>query len=966
MDGLDDTVFSTYTVSYYTRIVDVDPGQNNDADGLDTLYVNNNTVNFGNGITLTRDGYASLPINVDKTYRSQMIAKSIPTAYNYTDHTIQWRVIVNRNRLPMTNAVVTDTLPSGMEMLIDATHPFEILQGSTPVADISAYTIAADGDTSFAVSFGAVPTSDQYAISFYTLLTDEALQTQWDGNKAFTNNARLTADEIPTSINASATANIQNPVISKGRSYVTGSDYIEWSVSINTGKITLHNAAVADALDPGLQMDTASLRLYEVEVNPTSGAALPASSGTLVESGYTVDYPNTGNTNTLTVNLPEGSRSAYRLEFTTFILADDLNFTNEATLTGSTQSPDGGAEAENVVVNNLWSSGGSGSRMLTVLKDDGAGNPVAGSVYQLLNFNKEPIIKSGSPVTETTDADGKAVFTNLPEWIYFVKEVSAPDGFLLNPDAFGGSRLTSDITIPTADQPALGIVSFNKTTHKGLPLSGGEFTLTGTAFDATEVTRTASSVGGVVTFADVPLGTYTIRETNAPAGFYVSDTVLTAVVDYADADKLAVESVVTPDVLANDPIPGEHFGSIGFNKTDGAGEPLAGAEFGLYNSAGDLAQTTVSKNNGTVSFTNVTLGNYTIREIKAPQGYIASTHEITATIEDDGDFIDGGTFVNNTIYGSIRIVKTMQDGTSPLSGAHLALYKEGEATAVAAGVSGADGVIVFADIPYGDYVIRETQAPEGYALSAAEIPVSVKEDGVTVEAGSFVNEMSRGSIHIVKTSDDGITPLSGARFALFKSGDTTALAEVVSGVDGVVVFTNVPYGNYVIRETQAPEGYMLSATEVPVSIKDDGLAVDVGSFVNKMIRGSIRIVKTAQDGITPLSGAHFALFKNSDAIAVAEGVSGSDGVIVFTDIPYGDYVIRETRAPEGYTLSATEVLVSIKDDGLTVDAGSFINTPTADSPKTGDDIMGYFMLALGCMAGIAVVYVINRKIKKIN
>jgi len=680
-----------------------------------------------------------------------MIAKSIPTAYNYADHTMQWQIVVNRNRLPISNAVVTDTLPAGMELLIDATHPFEVSQGSTPIPDISAYTTAASGDTSFSVGFGAAPTSDQYTIKFFTLLTDEALKAQWNGTKAFTNSVQLTADEIPVSISASATANIRNPVISKGRTYTTGSDYIDWSISINTGKITLHNAAVTDALDPGLQLDTASLRLYEVEVNPSTGVAEPSSSGILATSGYTVGYPSEANSNTLTVNLPEGSRSAYRLEFTTFILSDDLDFTNEAVLTGSIESPGGDTEAENVVVNNLWSSGGSGSRTLTVYKDDGMGTPVPGSVYQLLNFNKEPITKSGSPITATTDAEGKAVFTNLPEWVFYVKEVSAPEGFLLNPDVFGGSRLSSDITIPTADKPATGTLSFNKTTHKGLPLSGGEFTLSGTAFDSTEVTIKAASVNGVVTFENVPLGTYTIRETKAPAGYYLSDTVLTATVSYADADKLAVETAVTPNVLVNDPIPGEHFGSISFNKTDETGRPLAGAEFGLYNSDGVMVQSAVSQNNGIVSFTQVTLGTYTIREIKAPDGYIPSTREVTAVIEDDGDFIDGGTFVNDAIYGSIRIVKTTEDKTTPLSGARLALYKKGETTVIAEGVSGADGIVTFDNIPYGDYVIRETQAPEGYDLSSEEITVTVKENGVTVEAGNFINMPTTES---PKTGDD--------------------------------------------------------------------------------------------------------------------------------------------------------------------------------------------------------------------
>ncbi len=738
----------TYTLDYYTRIIDVSAAKN-DAAGLDLLYANGN-VNFGNGATLHRDGSTDDSSGPNKTFRSQMINKGVG-AYNYSDHTIKWTVTVNRNRMPLTNATMTDLLPAGMDLLIDATHPFEVSVNGSLDPDVHAPTgIASDG-RSFTYNFGAATTTDQYAISFYTHLQDGQLETEWSGTKAFINTSQLRGDEIYTHIDASATANIANPVISKDRIYVAGGDSIDWSVSINAGKIPLINAVVTDQLDPGLSFETASLKLYEVDVNPSTGAVFPASSGTLVTTGYTVDLPSTANSNTLTVHLPEGSSKVYRLEFTTFIISDDLDFVNEAVLSGTTNSPSGDDEAEEVVVNNLWSSGGSGSQQLTVYKDDGKGNPVPGSIYQLLNFNKQPILKSGNPVTATTDSHGNAVFTNLPAWVFYAKEVFAPDGFLLNPDVIGGERAGTDTLFTTADAPALGTISFNKTTHKGAALSGGEFTLTGEAYDGSDVTKTAASVGGIVTFSDVPLGTYTIRETRAPAGFYVSDTVLTAMVSYADEDRLAVKSEISADKIVDQPIPGEHFGSIGLKKTDETGKALAGAVFGLYNSDGALAQQAVSQSDGTVTFSHVTLGTYKIKEITPPAGHLASAREITVSIEDDGDIIDGGTLTNKTIYGSIRVVKTTDDGKTLLPGAQLSLYKKGGTEIVAQGVSGADGVVVFENLLYGDYVIRETKAPDGYTLSALEIPVSVKEDGKVVDAGTFVNTRI---VESPKTGDD--------------------------------------------------------------------------------------------------------------------------------------------------------------------------------------------------------------------
>ncbi len=646
----------TYTLDYYTQIIDTVPGTKNDTSGLDTLYSNGdsaNRVSFGDTVKLFRNGSESGSSNPSKTFNTQMIAKSVGK-YDYTDHTVKWTVSVNRNRMPLTNAYVTELLPAGMDLLIDATHSFELYEdGVLDTGTLAPTTVAGDG-RSFVCDLGEkdVETTSPYTITFYTRLQNAQLETQWSGPKVYVNNAQLSSDNYNGHIDASASIGIENPVISKSRTYTAGSDSIDWTIAINAGLITLDKAYVTDKLDVGLELEKASLKLYEVSVDKDNGAVGPASSGVLVTSGYTVDYPSTSNANTLIVRLPQGSTKAYRLEFTTFIISDDLNFTNKAVLSGSVDSPAGDDDAQSVVVNNLWSSGGSGSQTLTVYKDDGYGNPVPGSIYQLFNFNKQPILKGGNPVTATTNASGKAVFTGLPAWVFYAKEIYAPDGFLLNPDMFGGERLSTNQTFNTADASALGTLSFNKTNHKGAALSGGVFTLTGKTFNDVDVSMTSTSVQGTVTFTKVPIGTYEIRETSAPAGYNVSDAVLTATVEYADISRLAVKSTVSAAVMVNQPVLSEHFGSIRLKKMNGAGKALADAEFGLYNSDGALVMNAVSRKDGTVVFAHVQFGQYVIRETKAPKGYALGFTDITVTVDEDDVTFDAGTVVNVRDTGS--------------------------------------------------------------------------------------------------------------------------------------------------------------------------------------------------------------------------------------------------------------------------------------------------------------------------
>jgi uncharacterized surface anchored protein len=166
---------------------------------------------------------------------------------------------------------------------------------------------------------------------------------------------------------------------------------------------------------------------------------------------------------------------------------------------------------------------------------------------------------------------------------------------------------------------AAGAVSFTKTTAGGSPLGGGTFTLTGLDYAGNAVSRTASSVNGTVTFSDIPLGDdYTIRETRAPSGYYRSGLELKASVSY-NAEKTGVVTSVTPDTMQNRKLPGR--GNIEIMKANSAGEPLAGAEFTLFDGSGNVVAVAVSGPDGKAVFANIPLGSYTVKETKAPAMY---------------------------------------------------------------------------------------------------------------------------------------------------------------------------------------------------------------------------------------------------------------------------------------------------------------------------------------------------------
>ena len=126
----------------------------------------------------------------------------------------------------------------------------------------------------------------------------------------------------------------------------------------------------------------------------------------------------------------------------------------------------------------------------------------------------------------------------------------------------------------------------------------------------------------------------------------------------------------------------------------------------------------------------------------------------------------------------------------------------------------------------------------------------------------------------------------------------------MSDRNGLVKFKNVEYGNYVIKETKAPAGYLKSDQVLKASVSENKKSVeaDPNSISNTKIRGSIEFTKLG-DNKEPLKGAEFKLYKATDKNyenEISNAESDDTGKVMFKDIEYGDYIIKETKAPAGY------------------------------------------------------------------
>lgn len=210
------------------------------------------------------------------------------------------------------------------------------------------------------------------------------------------------------------------------------------------------------------------------------------------------------------------------------------------------------------------------------------------------------------------------------------------------------------------------------------------------------------------------------------------------------------------------------------------------------------------------------------------------------------------------------------------------------------------------------------------------------------------NKLIYGSVSGKKVDENG-EGLGGALIGLFKSDDVefikeNALMTAVSGDDGSFSFENVPYGNWYIREIEQPTGFVLDETVYDVNISENGQIVEI-EIVNELIRGNIALTKVdAEYTDTKLAGAVFEVYKDSNDNGELDSEDELIGTLTekeigqyeMNDLLYGRYFVKETKAPEGFTLDEGVYEVFIDTDGKTYQVENTEGKGFANEPVRGN------------------------------
>ena len=552
--------------------------------------------------------------------------------------------------------------------------------------------------------------------------------------------------------------------------------------------------------------------------------------------------------------------------------------------------------------------------------------PLAGAQYELVtksgsNYKRAVSAVDGSelPVL-TTDANGKATWSNVVEYgTYYVHEVKAPEGFLLD-NTYHAVSVTQHNKIVSADvEDPIITAKIKIAKTDGLtkePLAGVEFTITRLSGPAALNGAGVGEVAAVITtdangYAEtdwLDWGRFKVEETKVPAG-YTDSHYSTEIEAYEDGKTYTISVENVPAA-----------GYIRLTKTDAnSHKPLKGVQFDIYQ--GDkLISTTTTDASGVALSGALVKGTYTVKEHGNPEGYTGELTTLPATVLSEQTTELSAE--NTPIQGKIRITKKDALTKEALAGVVFTVT----CLSVSSATDGADvgktftlttdqnGVAESGWLNYGRYRIEETSVPEHYvdAHFSAEVEITEHQKTYTVDVE---NEPTQGKIQITKTDRLDGKPIAGVVFDIYQN--ETVVGSMTTDDRGVAVSDPLPKGQYTVKERANPEGYVADLVSLNAEVKSDETTKLTAD--NTPIRFHIKIVKT--DGLTkmPLAGAVFTITRisglpshngagNGEVVAVL--TTNEKGEAISDLLTWGVYEVTETTVPEhymdnGFTITVT-------------------------------------------------------------
>lgn len=545
---------------------------------------------------------------------------------------------------------------------------------------------------------------------------------------------------------------------------------------------------------------------------------------------------------------------------------------------------------------------------LKLRKTDKGGKLLDGAVFHVSGNGYEQ---------DVTVENGEITVNELPAGDYTVTEKTAPNGYLVNVAPFKttvSANHTAETTI--TDEAPTGKIYIKKSDSKGnvqgeASLEGAEYTVYGA--DGQEVGKITTDKDGNGSLENLVLGTYTVKETKAPEAYDLDWNTYTVELTYKDQN--------TAIILGNvDSKENVKTGKIEIKKTDTEGNPLKSGEFGIYANAdmyigdtlykkGQLVVSIKTDDSGVARSGDLPYGSYYVKEISAPTQEGGNSHNFV--LSDDTQYVkingknktDTVTFVDKKVTAS----KTTITGTDEIKGAVMTVT-DNDGKVIDTWTSDGNPHSIKGLHEGWEYTLTETTAPKGYVKAESiKFTVSIDKKDQTLVMKDKQFTASKKDVSGKNYVEGAKLEVRDDQNRVVDSWTTTKEDHYVSGLE--------EGKTYRLVEVEAPKGYV-KASDIYFTVSKDKKNETV--VMKDAKDAQVKVTKT--DALTgdAVKGAEFTVFDKDGNIVdkwttdgTAHAVSGLDAGC--------EYILKETKTPEGYMTAPDRTLVVSGEQNMDVE-----------------------------------------------
>lgn len=565
---------------------------------------------------------------------------------------------------------------------------------------------------------------------------------------------------------------------------------------------------------------------------------------------------------------------------------------------------------------------------------------LTGAVFEIYNSNNVLVD------TVNCGSETYGISKLLPLGTYSVKEKTAPVGYNLNETSVSvtiaeTSSNTSQKDVIIKDTVITGNVEIIKyktsITEDGslanlIPFEGVEFTLksikTGTIYNPI-LQKTDSD--GKIEFKNLPYDTYEVLE-KTPDGY--AETEIPNIVVNKNGETYQVK--VTNKVKTSD---------LTIEKHTKGDINISDIEFeisGITLDGRDFKKVVKTSTDGKVKIT-LPFGEYVVTELNCEANKYYNLPEAQNIKLSANRTVE---FYNDEIKAEVKVEKYLQNAkleydlgagiTFNLNGTSFAGYNVDKFI-----TTDENGIASFKDVPVGNYVLSEISNENNKKYILNE-PIDIEVSTSGIMSIEVLNDIKTSSINLVKYEKDNKDIfVADAEYTLFtEDGEIFAVAK--TDKEGKFLLENIPYGKYILKETKAPEGYLINEEEFIIDIVNHAELISIETE-DELILKNVRIAKKSRETGELLANTEFTMYCTETNNVIDTVVTDETGYATFFNVSFGNYVIKETKPPEGFANDSEPVFISLDGDYKVEDVHEFTDSPL---PQTGVSLSNSILLLI--------------------